>query len=366
MADKPASERTEQPTPERLRRARREGQVPESREVPSVLMIAVLLLTLALGGSSLLGWLGTQAQNGLALQAAGAGQTRFVAVLTDVGGSLLVALLPFLLAGAGASVLSSLVSSGWSVSPKGLQWKFERIHPVNGLKQIFSAKGLVRMLVAVAKITLVLLIVWYYLRDRVAACLALRWASPGGIVAGISELVVGVSGRILLGLGVIAGLDLLFQRWRYKRDLRMTRQEVKEERKRHELSPELKGRIRGVQLDLARKRMLNDVPAADVVLANPTHVAVALKYDAGSMAAPQVVAKGPDLLCERIKTIAREHGVPVVQRPELARALYAAVDVGQPIPEALFVAVAEVLAMIYRLRHNRSGALPVGANPTQQ
>ncbi|MBS3734263.1 MAG: flagellar biosynthesis protein FlhB [Phycisphaerae bacterium] len=365
MAEKPASERTEDATPERLKKAREEGQIPESREVPSVLMIAMLLLALTLGGSSVLHWLSVRARRGLSLEGAGGGgSVRFGGILSDIGGSLLVTMLPFILAGAVTSVLASFISSGWSFAPKGVQLRMDRINPANGLKQIFSSKGLVRMLVAIAKMTLVLLIVWLYLRGKVAACLSLRWASPAGMVTGIGELVVGVTGRIVLGLAVIAGLDLLFQRWRYKRDLRMSRREIKEERKQHELSPELKGRIRGTQMDMARKRMLNDIPQADVVITNPTHVAVALKYDAERMASPQVIAKGPDLLCERIKAIAREHAVPVVHRPELARALYGTVDVGEAIPEALFVAVAEVLAMIYRLRRNRNAYLPTGATPT--
>ena len=135
----------------------------------------------------------------------------------------------------------------------------------------------------------------------------------------------------------------------------MTKQEVKEERKQHEVSPELKGRIRAVQIEMVRKRMLQDVPTADVIITNPTHVAVALRYDAASMGAPEMVAKGADVLCEKIKEIARAHGVPIIHRPELARAIYSAADVGQPIPEALFVAVAEVLALIYRLRRRRLG-----------
>ncbi len=365
MADKPASERTEQPTAERLKKARQEGQLPESKEVPSVMMIGVLLLALTLAGSSLLTWFAEQARWGLSLQATGAGgDVRFDKVLADKGGSTLKTVVPFLLAGVGVAVFASFVSSGLAVSPKAIGFKLDRINPVNGLKQLFSVKGLVRGLMSMAKMALIILIAWYYLRNRQDDFLALRWGAPGAIIAGISRLVMGVSGRILLGLAVIAGIDLIFQRWRHKKDLRMTRQEVKDERKQHELSPELRGRIRGVQQEMARKRMLRDVPQADVVVTNPTHVAVALQYDAEKMAAPVVIAKGPDLLCERIKTVARESGVPIVYRPELARALYAAVDVGHPIPETLFVAVAETLAMIYRLRRGRSRALPAGAPAT--
>jgi flagellar biosynthetic protein FlhB len=134
----------------------------------------------------------------------------------------------------------------------------------------------------------------------------------------------------------------------------MTKQEIKQEHKEHEVSPELRGRIRAVQMEMARKRMLQDVPTADVVIANPTHVAVAIKYDSASMTSPIVVAKGPDLLCQKIKEIAAENNIPVIHRPELARSIYGTCEIGQTIPEKLFVAVAEILAMIYKLRRSRS------------
>jgi flagellar biosynthetic protein FlhB len=182
-----------------------------------------------------------------------------------------------------------------------------------------------------------------------APVLRLHWATPARAVAAMAALVFGLTLRVAIGLAAIAAFDLLFQKWKHRRDLRMTRQELKEERKQYEISPELRGRIRAVQIQMARRRMLQEVPKADVVVTNPDHVAVALAYDADAMNAPRVVAKGADFLCQKVKEIARAHGVPVVHRPELARALYATVDVGQEIPETLFVAVAEVLAMIYRM-----------------
>jgi flagellar biosynthetic protein FlhB len=183
--------------------------------------------------------------------------------------------------------------------------------------------------------------------------MALRWTTPTGCLFAIAKLVFGLIGRIAIGLLVIAGIDLLYQRWQWKKKLRMTMQEVKDERKQHELNPEIKGRMRALQMQMASKRMLQDVPTADVVVANPTHVAVALKYDSASMDAPQVIAKGADHLCERIKEIARENGVPVVEKPPLARTLYGSCEVGQSIPEGLFMAVAEVLATIYRMRKKK-------------
>jgi flagellar biosynthetic protein FlhB len=363
MADKPASERTEKPTPERLRKAREEGQVPQSQEVPTALTLSMLLLLLGLVGAGLFDWFKAQARQGLMLQgAADPGAAALTHVLAAKCSAAVVALLPFILAGAAVSIFASLISSGWAVSPKAAGLKFGRINPVKGMKNLFSMGNIFRLLMSLAKTALIVVIVYQYMHDKLGACLSLRWVEPGGMGGAVSRLVLGVAGRIALGLVAIAGLDLLFQRWRYKRDLRMTRQELKEERKQHEVSPEVRGRIRAVQIEMVRRRMLQEVPKADVVLTNPTHVAVALKYESETMAAPQVVAKGGDLLAEKIKDIARAHAVPVVQRPQLARSLYAAVDVGETIPQTLFVAVAEVLAMIYRLRRNRLGPLPAGNN----
>lgn len=356
MPDQPASERTEQATPERLRKAREEGQVPLSREVPSALMIGALLILLSLLAGRLYRWFVVQVSGGFSARAGGAlGSTHLLAILRDEAAEMLVVLLPFLAATAAVSVFASLLSSGWTFAPKAVQLRFHRISPVRGLKNLFSARSVVRLVLSILKLVFLGVIVYLYLRDKLGACYALRWTTAAGAVAGMAQLVFGLLARIALGILVIAAIDLLYQRWKHKRDLRMTKQEVKEERRQYELSPEVKGRIRGVQIEMVRRRMLQEVPKADVVLTNPTHVAVALRYDAERMEAPQVVAKGADHLAEKIKEIARAHRVPIRHRPELARALYATVEVGQPIPEALFVAVAEILAMIYRLRKQRSG-----------
>jgi len=181
-------------------------------------------------------------------------------------------------------------------------------------------------------------------------CLQLEFLTPEAQVDALARLVFGLLVRVTVGMVVIAGADLLYQKWHYYSKMRMTKQEVREEQRQYEASPELKGRIRRAQHEMVRRRMLQEVPKADVVLANPTHVAVAIRYDRKAGGAPIVVAKGADLVSEKIKEIARAHNVPVLTRPSLARAIYSSADVGQPIGPDLFVAVAEVLAMIYRMR----------------
>ena len=314
----------------------------------------MFLVVLAMASGPLYRWFLTQARTTLSSDLAiSLTQSSFADIMSTKLTQSLLILVPFLVAGAVASVGSSLVSSGWALSGKAVKLNLGRISPIKGMKNLFSMKSIVRLLISIAKLVLISLIVTFYLRSEMDNILALRWASLEGILLSTGRIVLGVLSRVVVALGGVAAVDLLYQRWNYKKELRMTRQQVKEERKQYELAPEVKQKMRAVQFQMAKKRMLQDVPTADVVLANPTHVAVAIKYDGAAMDAPTVVAKGPDLLAKQIKEIAAANGVPVVHRPELARAVYRTVEVGGAIPETLFVAVAEVLAMIYRLRTNR-------------
>ncbi len=358
MPEESAAERTEEPTPERIRRAREKGQIPVSAEVPSAVMIVALLLALAMLAGSMYRWFTYQIGQGFSFDVSRTADASMLqSFLHAKAGEALMIILPILLLGAAVSVFTSMLVGGWVVAPSAVGIKFDRISPISGLKSLVSLKSLVRLATATLKLTVILAIVCFYLRDKADVCLSLRHTTPHATLVGASRLVFGAVARIAAALVAIAAADWLYQRWQYKRNLRMTRQEIKEERRQHELAPEVRGKMRAVHIEMARKRMLQEVPTADVVVTNPTHVAVALRYEAESMDSPQVVAKGADLLAEKIKDIARTHTVPIVRRPELARTLYANVEVGRAIPEALFVAVAEVLAMIYRLRRDRRIAL---------
>ena len=360
MADRPASERTEPPTPERLRKAREEGKIPQSQEMPAALALGTLLLTLSLSGAALWRWFSRQVADGCAFDLARSFDAESaIQLIRDKGTEALAVLAPFMVAMSASAVFGSVVVSGWSIAPKATRIDPARINPANGLRNLVSTRSVVNLLASLAKLAIIGAIVVAYFRDKLGFCLSLVWASPLEGLKATMDGVFGVTSRIAAALLVIALLDALYQRWQHRRDMRMTRQEIKEERRQHEVSPEVRSRIRAVQFEMVRKRMLQAVPTADVVLANPTHVAVALKYDAAAMNAPQVVAKGADLLSEQIKEIARTHGVPIVQRPELARAIYNTCDPGDVVPEPLYIAVAEVLAMIYRLRRQHQ-AKPVG------
>ena len=351
MADAGASERTEPPTAERLRKARREGQVPQSQELPSVLMLVALLLALALTAADFWQWLTTAVERGVAIRLQGSLDIEaFINLLKTRGAEAMMAMVPFFLATSAASVLGSVMVSGLTLCPKAIRWDFARLTPSSGLKQVFSPKSGMALAMTVVKLVVLGSIAWAYLSDKKLLCLAMASATPVTALSMMLQLAFGLVARITIALAVLAVGDVIYQKWQYKRQLRMTRQEVKEERRSHEGSPQVKHRMQSIHFAMLRKRMLRQVPQADVVVVNPTHVAVALKYDAATMEAPIALAKGADVLCEKIKEIAHKHNVPVVEKPELARALYAGVEVGQPVPEALYVAVAEVLAMILRMR----------------
>lgn len=354
MADKPASEKTEQATPERLRKAREKGQVAQSQEVPSAIITGGVLVILALNGPAMLGWFRKMLAEALLTPTATTdSQGVFCDFLRTRGMESLVIIMPFLIICGVLSMASSVAISGLTFSPKVLKIDWSKVNPIKGFKNIISAKAVVRLIMSLLKMSVLGTICYLYIQDETLAIVHLRWASPAQAIVGIAGLILGLMTRVVVALFVIGGIDYVYQKWTHSKDMRMTRQEVKEERKQYEGSPEIKRKVRMIQMAMTSKRMLQAVPSADVVITNPTHFAVALQYDRKTMASPIVLAKGPDLLAQRIKGIAREHGVPIVERPALARSLYAAVEVGQPIPSNLFVAVAEVLAMIVRLRKKR-------------
>jgi len=354
MAEKPAAEKTEQPTPKKLEKARREGQVPQSQELAPVASIMVLVAMVTLLAPKLMQWLIMQMKQGMSCEIGVLGDSRTcINFLNAKIVDSIVIICPIFAALFASSVLAGLAVSGLNFAPKAVNLKFSSINPLKGFQKLFNAKSIVHLCASILKLFFVSIIVWLYLRSRLDALATLRWAWSAQIMAVIAKMILGLMIRICAALLVIGIADTLYQKWKYIQDLKMTRQEVKEERKETEGSPEVKSRIRRIQFGMAMKRILQEVPKANVVLVNPTHVAVALRYKTETMEAPVVVAKGADHLAEKIREVARAYGVPIIRRPELARTMYSTVDIGNPIPEALYVAVAEVLAMIYRLRHRK-------------
>jgi len=353
-------ERNEKPTGKRLEKARDEGQVPRSPELSAAAVLLVTAGGLRFLGGSIGGTLydimrsglapspATALDPSLALSAASAEMLRALVVCAPLLGLTLL-----------AALVAPLALGGWNFSIAALAPNFAKLDPIAGFGRFFTTRGVVELAKAFAKFLVVAVIAVVVLRKQSAHLLALGNAP---LQAGIAQAAALTSDALLAvssGLALIAAIDVPWQLWQHSKKLSMTREEIREEYKESEGSPEVKTRIRRTQREFARRRMMQEVPKADVIVVNPTHFAVALRYDESRMRAPLVIAKGTDLIAARIREIATEHSVPIFEAPPLARALYHNVEIGGEIPAALYVAVAQVLTYIYQLKAARtSGARP--------
>jgi flagellar biosynthetic protein FlhB len=308
----------------------------------SAVTLVVLFLSLAMLSPGLLRWFKGQIESSVSGQIGPmADANAFTAYLNANIIDAVVVMLPIL---AAISV---------TFSSQAVTFKWDAINPASAIQRFGNVRSLVRLASSIAKLLVVGLIVWFYLRDKLETMAALRWAWSSQLIGAIASMTFGLGMRVGIAVIVLGLADTLYQKWQYVHELKMTRQEVKQERKDGEGSPEVKSRIRRIQIEMSMKRLIREVPKASVILVNPTHVAVVLQYEAKTMDAPVLLAKGADYMAQKIITIARSYGIPIVRRPEVARAIYASVQPGQRIPESLYMAVAEVLAMIYRLRQSR-------------
>lgn len=350
-------DKTEAPTPRRRQEAREEGQVARSMELGSAMVLVAALLLIKAFGPSMVGCLKGITIDSLTYFPSRDftinGVTGYLARLLLQTGT---AVAPLLIGVAVVGFLSSALQVGLVFSPKALQFKAERINPLSGIARMFSAKAGVELLKSIAKILIVGYTVFSFLRAKHADMQSLVGGDYLTSCTVIGGLTWALLMRSALCLFVIAALDYIFQKSQLEKQLRMTKQEVKEDYKRTEGDPLLRSRIRQKQREMSSQRMMLEVPKADVVVTNPTHYAVALKYDSEASAAPIVVAKGQRLIAQRIKDIATEAHVPIVENVQLARALYVSVEVGQEIPADLYQAVAEILAYVYKLSHRLQSA----------
>jgi flagellar biosynthetic protein FlhB len=343
--------RTEPATPRRREEARQRGQVAFSAEMGAgLVMLAAAGLLLYLGpdmGHSLLDGVKNDLPATFPREIGPNEATTLVMRQFDRWFRLVGPFMGILLV---TGLTVNLFQVGVYVAPEKLTWDFVRLLPATGWQRLFSLAALVRGLLAVFKVALLVALCWVLLRDRAGLVFDL---SQGGLTA-VASHGWSLTGRLFLGtamgVAILGIVDYAYQRYRFEQSLRMTKQEIKEEHKREEGDPLIKARVRKVQREIARKRMMSAVPKATVVLTNPTHVAVVLLYDRSVMSAPKVVAKGAGHIAERIKQEARRYGVPIMERPPLARAIFRSVNIDQEIPKLLFQAVAEVLAYLYRLR----------------
>lgn len=358
-------DRTEPPTPRRRREAREQGQVARSADLGASVVLLAGLLALNYFGAPVFGrlldimrfCLGSRDPALLEPQAM---PPLSVQAVLAVG----YALLPFLLAITVAAVVAQGVQVGWFPTFRPLMPKLTRLNPGAGLKRLVSVRHLVQFGINLLKMTVVGAVVWHTLKDRYPVVVSAAALHHWGIVALLAELMFTLALRMAIVLLILGLIDYLYQRYRFERDLRMTKQEVKDELKSMEGDPKIKLKRRQLQIQLALQRMRAAVPKADVVVTNPTEIAVALKYDERTMAAPKVLAKGEGYLAAQIRRLAIEHGVPIIERPPLARALYRLVEVGQEIPSQFYQAVAEILAYVYEMAGKGYRRRPAAAGAT--
>lgn len=356
-------ERSEEATPKRLDDARRKGQVPRSREMTTMAMLLMASASLSLMGGPMIERLGDVLRLGLSVERKHifnpwAGIEILVQALIQA----FWLLLPFLAIMIVTAIAAAVALGGWNFSTQALAFKADKLDPVSGMKRIFAVRGLMELLKSLAKFILIGSVgaglLWFFTpqliglgRESVEAGLA----HTGSM---LSWSFIVLSSSLLL----IAAIDIPFQLWDHARKLRMSRQEVKDEHKNTEGKPEVKSKIRSTQREIAQRRMMSEISTADVVITNPSHFAVALRYDADSMAAPVVVAKGVELVASQIRTVAVANDVPLFEAPPLARALYYSTEINAPVPAGLYLAVAQVLAYVYQLKATRQGG-PVPEKP---
>ncbi len=354
MAQQDQADRTERPTSRRIREARERGQVARSRDLASAISLAGVVIALGWFGARVIRGMATRLATGLdalAVQGHAAidGQTLAHVLWSD--GALFASIVaPAAVGAAVASIGGSLLQTGWVSSPKALQLNWNRLNPATGFARFSPKQALPELGKALAGVAVLAGVAFVVIHESVNRSMDLMAMAPVPAAREGWSWIARLLFRSTLVLVGLAGLDYGVQRWHWFTSLKMTRREIVDEQKMNEGNPAVKGKIRRLQLEMTRRRMLQAVKTATVVVVNPTHYAVALRYERQVMAAPLVVAKGKDLLAARIRTVAREHGVPIVENVALARALYKGAEVGDTIPAALFGAVAELLAYLVRLK----------------
>lgn len=352
-------DKTEEATPKKREEAREKGQVALSQDVVSALSMAAAAGVLGMGGSVLAEGAGALVRASTAnLSSIGPAELTVEGWSELLAGSTVSMALPVALVVGpllAVGLFAGYAQVGFQVSPKALEWSLSRLSPSSGMKKIAGVRGAVRTLQSAVKILLVSAAAVWATWSSVDDLPVLAGAPLGAVLAGLGGVLMHVAAATIGTFALLAALDFLYQRWQHDQDLRMSREEVRQEHKNSEGDPHVKARIREVQRRIARQRMMSDVPKASVVITNPTHVAVALRWDGDAedgrrgARAPVVVAKGVDLVAQRIKAVARDAGVPVREDVPLARALHAQCEIGDEIPAGLYQAVAAVLAQVWNL-----------------
>lgn len=355
MADKQQSQsdddKTEEPSAQRLEDFRKEGQVAQSKELTSLFVLLATLVTIYSAGPGLVTeFMGTMRKFFVESGTTTLTQDSAGAILKLCLSSSASLILPVAFAGFIAGIFGTILQIGFNFTWAPIEPQADRINPLQGIQRIVSMGSLVEGLKSLLKLIAVVGITYYMIKDEIAGSASVVDMEGFQLASYMTTTGFRMVMGVCVALFVIAALDFAYQKFRYQKSLMMTKQEVKQEHKQREGDPLLKARMKSIAREMARKRMMQEVPKADVIVTNPTHIAVALRYDTEKMAAPRVVAKGADLVAQRIKELARKNGVPIVENVPLARALHKSVKIGKSVPRSLYQAVAEVLAYVYRLQ----------------
>ncbi len=359
FADGEGGEKTEPATQKKLDDARKEGKVAKSKDLTQAfeLVVLFLLLKIFVGyvGERMIGLfpatLGRMAEfievNKAGISVAAIGTLGLSACL-----ELLLMVWPFFAFGFVITFLVSVYQVGWKVSTKTMEPKFSKFNPMNGFKRIISKDSLFELAKSILKVGVIVYIAYTSIKDEANNLFILYEISLNQAIALVGDIIINVGLKISIFYVIVGLADYIYQKFKFNNEMKMTKQEVKDEYKNTEGDPQIKGRIRQKMREVSQRRMMQDVPKADVVITNPTHFAVAIKYDAEVSRAPVVVAKGEDFLAQKIKEVAKENHVEIVENKPLARMLYHNVDIGSEIPPELYQAVAEVLAMVYHMKNS--------------
>lgn len=351
MAEDSDLERTEPPSARRIEQAREDGDVPRSRELATCTVLMAAGLGLWFMGGGVIRQIDSMLISGMTLDRASIYDPNLLIMRMGSNlGELLLAFVPFAVLLIVVAAGSPLLIGGWLFSVSSLQPNFGKLNPMSGLSNMVSVRALVELLKAIGKAVLVGSVAWMVVSHQIDAVMGLTAEPLQAGSAHVAHILITSFIAIVGSLVVIAMIDAPYQMWHYANKLKMSRQELRQESKESDGNPEIKARIRGLQREMARRRMMAAVPTADVVVTNPTHYAVALQYSNGSNGAPKVVAKGADAVAARIREIAAAHQVPLLEAPALARALHRHTELGDEIPQSLYTAVAEVLAYVFQLR----------------
>jgi flagellar biosynthetic protein FlhB len=356
MAEESDLEKTEPASPRRLEKAREEGQVARSRELVTFVMLSTGATALWTLGGMMGGHFDSALRSGMQFERATAFDPARMMVLA--GSTLLhamQALMPVLMLMLVAALVAPMLLGGWLLSGKSLAPKFSKLNPIAGIGRMFSAESLAELIKTIVKSLMIGGVAWWVISGDLGEIMALMSEPSRVALPHALRLVVGSCALIIAALLLVVAIDVPYQLWSHARKLRMSREDLRQEHKESDGDPQVKAQIRRQQQQMAKRRMMADVPKADIIVTNPTHFAVALKYVDKDMRAPRVIAKGTDLVALRIRAMAEDHKIPVLEAPPLTRALYRHTKIGDEVPAALYVAVAEVLAWAYQLRSATAG-----------